>query len=183
VTTFANIIVHINGWPGSGKLTIAKMLAPMLGARLVDNHTLINPAEMLFSRRDPLYRSLRAAVRETVFDHISRADPAASFIFTDALSDDEYDSAQFEQYRALAERRRARLVPVVLECAEDENRRRLVTAGRAERHKLVDVSVLEGLRAQHRLLRADRALALDVTELTADAAATRLAGLIGESQS
>lgn len=180
MTTFANTIVHINGWPGSGKLTIAKMLAPKLGARLVDNHTLINPAEMLFSRRDPLYPSLRAAVRETVFDHIARADPAASFIFTDALSDDEYDSAQFEQYRALAERRRARLVPVVLDCAEDENRRRLVEAGRAERHKLVEVSVLDGLRAQHRLLRADQALVIDVTDLTADASAIRLARLIDE---
>ena len=180
MTTFAKTIVHINGWPGSGKLTIAKMLAQMLGATLVDNHTLINPAEMLFSRRDPLYRSLRAAVREAVFDHIARADAEASFIFTDALSDDEYDSAQFEQYRALAKRRGARLVPVVLDCSEDENRRRLVEAGRAERHKLVDVSVLDGLRAQHRLLRADQALVIDVTDLTADASAIRLARLIDE---
>jgi broad-specificity NMP kinase len=54
-----NTIVHINGCPGTGKLTIARLLAPMIGAKLVDNHTLINPAEMLFARRDPLYRSLR----------------------------------------------------------------------------------------------------------------------------
>jgi len=183
LTAFANVIVHINGWPGSGKLTIAKLLAPMLGAKLVDNHTLMNPAEMLFSRGDPLYRSLRAAVRETVFDHIVRAEPAASYVFTDALSDDEFDTAQFEHYRVLAERRQARLVPVVLDCSEDENRRRLEAAGRAERHKLVDVSVLDGLRAKHRLLRFERALALDVTDLTVDAAATRLARLIGESLS
>ena len=87
-----NTIVHINGWPGTGKLTIARLLAGRTGAKLVDNHTLINPAEMLYSRQDPLYRSLRTEIRRVVFDHIARAGPEASFVFTDALSDDDFDA-------------------------------------------------------------------------------------------
>ena len=55
----AGRIIHINGWPGTGKLTVGRLLAERLGARLVDNHTLLNPAEALFSRSDPLHASLR----------------------------------------------------------------------------------------------------------------------------
>lgn len=173
----ANTIVHINGWPGTGKLTVARLLAPMLGAKLVDNHTLINPAEMLFGRRDPLYRSLRGEIRTLVFDHIARADSAASFIFTDALSDDEYDTRQFEAYRDLAVRRNARLVAVVLDCSEKENLRRLVLPARAERLKLVNPDILSGLRAKHLLLRPKGCalVGLDVTALSADDAAAEIA--------
>jgi shikimate kinase len=38
------MIVHLNGWPGVGKLTVGRKLAPMLNARLLDNHTLHNVA-------------------------------------------------------------------------------------------------------------------------------------------
>ena len=34
------MIVHINGWPGVGKLTVAREVARRLSARLLDNHTL-----------------------------------------------------------------------------------------------------------------------------------------------
>ena len=38
------MIIHINGFPGVGKLTIAKILAEKLGARLLDNHSIYNVA-------------------------------------------------------------------------------------------------------------------------------------------
>jgi hypothetical protein len=69
------LIVHISGWPGSGKLTIGRLLVKRLGARLVDNHTLINPAECLFERGDPLYWPLRKAVRSLVFDYAAQLPP------------------------------------------------------------------------------------------------------------
>jgi hypothetical protein len=50
-----SLILHINGWPGSGKLTIGRIVAGRLGARLLDNHTVLNPAEALFERDDPLH--------------------------------------------------------------------------------------------------------------------------------
>lgn len=172
-----NAIIHINGWPGSGKLTIARLLAARLEARLVDKHTLINPAEMLFTRRDPLYRSLRAEVRRAVFEHIVRADPKASFIFTDALSGDAFDSRSFSDFAELARQRNARLFAVVLDCTAEENERRLVSEERAERAKLTDPDVLRRLRAGHDLLRgkADHRVELDVTTLSATDAADRLA--------
>lgn len=171
------MIVHINGWPGSGKWTIAGVLARRLGARLVDNHVMLNPAEALFDRDDPLYWSLRKAIRAAILDHAARVDAATPLIFTDALADDATDLAIFEEYRELAARRSARLVSIVLECEQEENIRRLTRAGRAELHKLTQPEVLGELRAKYRLLRPGgvELVELDVTRLSADAAALAIA--------
>ncbi|QRY70062.1 AAA family ATPase [Ensifer sp. PDNC004] len=176
----SGLVVHINGWPGTGKLTIARQLAERLGARLADNHTLINPAEALFARGTPLYRSLRAAIRESVFEHVAKAPAEQSFVFTDALSDDAADSRAFEDYAALAQRRGARFVAVVIDCDLEENLKRLTRAGRAKQHKLTDPEVLLGLRRAHRLLRGngDLLIEIDVTALGADEAAEAIVSQI-----
>lgn len=171
-----NLIIHINGWPGVGKLTIARELAGLMNARLLDNHTIINPAEALFERRDPLNRSLRKALRTAIFDHAARMKPGA-LILTDAISDDAFDSAIFDEYRELAQKRDARLIAVVLDCAPEINAQRLVAAGRAEKRKLTDATVLASLRASHRLLRAQGVplIELDVGALSPGEAAAHLA--------
>lgn len=140
---------------GTGKLTIARHLADHLGARLADNHTLINPAEALFTRGTPLYWSLRATIRTAVLDHVRQADAGQSFLFTDALSDDAFDSRAFEDYVALASERSARFVAVVLDCSIEENLKRLTRAGRSKVHKLTDPQVLIDLRGRHALLKGN----------------------------
>lgn len=172
----ADAIIHINGWPGSGKLTIARELATLLDARLLDNHTIINPAEALFERRDPLNRSLRKALRTMIFEHVAQMKPGI-LLLTDAISDDAFDSALFEEYRALAARRGAALVSIVLECSPEQNAERLVAAGRAERRKLTNPAILASLRASHRLLRPAGVplVELDVSELSPAEAAAILA--------
>ncbi|OCP00282.1 MULTISPECIES: AAA family ATPase [unclassified Ensifer] len=177
-----SLVVHINGWPGTGKLTIARHLAERLGARLADNHTLINPAEALFARSDPLYRSLRSAVRASVFEHLAMASFKQSFVFTDALSDDVADTRAFEDCAELARERGARFVAVVVDCDVAENLKRLTRAGRSKLHKLTDPDVLLGLRGRHRLLRgsSDQLIEIDVTALGADAAAEAIAARIAD---
>lgn len=94
--------------------------------------------------------------------------------------DDAYDTRQFDAYRELADKRRARLVSVVLDCSEEENARRLVMSGRVERLKLTDVTTLRSLRAEHRLLR-DRTCELfeiDVTTLSPEDVAQKIAGMV-----
>jgi tRNA uridine 5-carbamoylmethylation protein Kti12 len=175
-----DLIVHINGWPGCGKLTIARILAKRLSAKLMDNHTLLNPAEILFERADPLHSSLRKEIRSSVLDHAARMQAGVSLIFTDALSDDASDQAFFDDYRALTARRGARLVAVVLECAEDENVRRLVTAGRSDMHKLTRPEVLASMRSRYRLLRPEGldCIDLDITALSAEDAASAIASAL-----
>ncbi len=174
---FENTMIHINGWPGSGKLTIGRKLAPLVGARMVDEHVMTAPADMLFSRREALNRSLRIDVRKAVFSHILRAPRQMSFIFSDSLADHPQDIATFESYRELAERRRARLVAVVIDCSEEENLRRLKLQANAERKRLTDPKRLKKLRSEHQLLRSQRVelIEVDVTRLSAEQAAEAIA--------
>ncbi|MBY4609954.1 AAA family ATPase [Rhizobium sp. 9T] len=177
----ASRIIHINGWPGTGKLTVGRLLAKRLGARLIDNHTLLNPAEALFARSNPLHASLREQIRRAVFDHAARADPAESFVFTDALSDDADDSAMFSWYLDLAAARGADLVAVLLDCAPEENARRLISAGRSEALKLTDAAKLQQLTANYKLLRglAEHTVVIDTTELSPELTAARILAHIG----
>ena len=173
-------VLHINGWPGTGKRTIGKIVAERIGGRLLDNHVMLNPAEALFERGDPLDASLRDAVREVTLDHAERLAPSVSIALTDALSDDAEDTASFERYRRLAQRRGSRLISVVLEIAWEENGRRLVSPGRSSALKLTRVEVLDAMRSRYRLLRPSgiEVIDLDVTELSAVAAAGQIVDLL-----
>ncbi len=174
---FENTMVHLNGWPGSGKVTIGRRLAKMIGGQMVDEHLMAAPADMLFTRRETLNRTLRIDIRKAVFSHILRAPRAMSFIFSDSLADHPQDIETFESYRELAERRRARLLAVVVECSEEENLRRLKLQGREERKKFTDPKRMHKLRTEHRLLRSERVemMEIDVTRLSAEQAAEAIA--------
>lgn len=128
-------------------------------------------------RGTPLYQSLRATIRTAVLDHVRRADSGQSFLFTDALSDDAFDSRAFEDYARLAADRGARFVAIVLDCAIGENLKRLMRAGRSKAHKLTDPQVFIDLRSRHALLRGkcDQLIEFDVTNLCADEAAGEIA--------
>src|SRR5678815_2320572 len=129
-----DVIVHINGWPGTGKLTIGRLLAHRLGGRLLDNHTLMNPALALFEREDPRCWPLRQDIKAVVLDYAARTPPDLALVFTDALADIESDAAVFDAYRKLASVRASKLVSVMLACDPEENARRLVAKGRGEQH-------------------------------------------------
>jgi hypothetical protein len=153
---------------------MGRLLARSLDLRLLDNHSLLNPAEIVFSRDDPLYWPLRTGVRKLVFDHLARQSKPLRLLLTDALGTGiPADEARMEDICDLARARSARLVTVVLQCAPEENARRLVSAGRRELHKLTDVSVLEMLRSRCALLRPQQGetIDLDVTRMTAETAA------------
>jgi hypothetical protein len=169
-------VLHINGWPGSGKRTIGAIVAAQIGGRLLDNHAMLNPAEALFERQDPLHASLYNAVRVVTLDHAAWLAPGVSIVLTDPLSDDEADTNRFDDFRRLAARRSAQLMAVVLGIAPEENIRRLLTPGRSEHRKLMRPEVLRQMRERYRLLRPAEVevLDLDITHLTADEAAAQI---------
>ena len=175
--TDAAPILHINGWSGCGKLTIARALAELIGARLLDNHTLLNPGLALFDRGTSDNRALRQAVRDLVFSAAIRLPAATPLVLTDAFSDDPYETALFEDVIALAHARHAPLLRVNLVLSEEENIRRLTRPERAANHKLTDPAILRQHRAEHVLLgHGDPEVhVIDVTTLSADEAAQTIA--------
>ena len=91
-----NCVVHLNGWRGSGKRTIGAILAAASGARLLDVHVMLNPAEALFERDDPLHAAPYEAVRSLVLDCAAKLAHGTSLILTDPLADNRAGIALFE---------------------------------------------------------------------------------------
>jgi predicted kinase len=162
------MMVMINGFPGVGKLTIARLLAAKLDARLLDNHTIFNPANALFRRDNPLWSSLRHALTSAVHDHLARDTSAKPIIMTGSFGDSPADQTAYASVIGVAQKRNCPFVAITLTAHIDENARRLSTPERAERHKLVDEAALRDLYSRATLLQPIGVphVALDVTSLT-----------------
>ncbi|KXH60192.1 hypothetical protein CSAL01_13013 [Colletotrichum salicis] len=162
-------MIHINGYPGTGKLTIARALEQKLapGARLIHNHLLINPADAVLRRTEPGYQDLRKAIRGTVFAALAGSPSTCDsvYIFTDFQSSDAVGSATCAEYLEAARARGCVLVSVVLACDEGVNLERLVSAERRAHCKIVDPELLMSFRAGsmiHRFAASDSVVVLDV---------------------
>ena len=140
-----NIIVLLLGYAGSGKLTIARALAPSIGALVVDNHWINNPIFGLLGTDgstplDPGVWSQVDKVRGAVMETIAAfSPPGMSFVFTYCgFEEDPGDRRSYDLMRSVAEKRGALFVPVRLLCSEDELVRRIVMPERRERLKSTD---------------------------------------------
>lgn len=61
--------VWINGFPGSGKLTVATAVATLHNTAIVlDNHKLIDPVEAKYPRTHPFYQLERQLYRQAMLD-------------------------------------------------------------------------------------------------------------------
>ncbi|MBX5038956.1 AAA family ATPase [Rhizobium lentis] len=175
--------VLLIGFPGVGKLTIAKELSPLLAAKVIDNHWFNNPILRLLDDdgTTPLPSGVweytgrvRQAVLDAIVDH---APPTANFIFTHAgLEGDERSTRTFQQIAGAARQCEALLVPVRLLCDEEELARRIITPARRERLKSIDAHAsrensrrAQVLNPQHRFT-----LNLDVTSKTPEASAAAI---------
>jgi predicted kinase len=175
------------GFPGVGKLTIARILARMTGAVVVDNHWINDPILKLVTNEssvavpDAVWPQI-AKVREAVLETITTlGSQGASYIFTYAGSDeDPADRAAFEDYHTVARRRGARFIAVRLLCGEQELVRRIQSVERRGR-KLTDPGeAIENVRAFTPLNpRTSETLSLDVTNLSAEGAASAIATHFG----
>ncbi len=174
-------IICLVGFPGVGKLTIARELARRVEATIVDNHWINDPVLRLLPKSEaavpeavwPQVAKVRGAVLETI---ATLAPRESNFIFTYAGSnEDDADRKAFEEYRNVATRRGARFVAVRLLCSEDELMRRIQDPERRGR-KLTDPNeAIENVRHFSPLDPGiPGSLTLDVTHLSAEAAAARI---------
>lgn len=177
-------LVHLIGFAGSGKLSIAKYLAPQLSALLVDNHHVNNVILGLIEPDGvtPLaagvwdnIRQVRAAVLDTVLHH---AKPGRSFVFTNELFEGDPRAEQACQHLAsIAQARGALYRPVCLEISAQELALRVMTPGRAAQFKEMDTQAALLKASTRRVYRPldHKVLDLAVTHLTAEQAADQIA--------
>jgi hypothetical protein len=170
-----NTIVYFIGYAGTGKYTIARELARLTGAVLVDNHLINNPVFSVVgaSGNRPLPAGVWQkieGIRRIVLDTIGElAPPEASFIFTNELYEGKpMDRRWYEDVTILATRRQTRLVPVILRCDPEEVCRRVTSPERALRFKDRSADRTRENMRTYQLLRIDHpnCLELEITTLS-----------------
>lgn len=178
-----SLFVLLMGFPGVGKLTIARELSPLLAAKVIDNHWFNNPILRLLDDdgTTPLPSGIweyTGRVRQAVLDAIvAYGPPSANFIFTHAgIEGDERSNRTFQQIAGAAQQCEALLVPVRLLCDEDELARRVTTPARRERLKSIDVQASREKSRRAQVLDPQQpfTLNLDVTSKTAKASAAAI---------
>ncbi|KAH8883527.1 hypothetical protein GQ53DRAFT_429979 [Thozetella sp. PMI_491] len=173
--------IYINGFPGVGKLTIAKELESLIpDSKIYHNHLIIDPIAPLISRNSPDYVSIRTGLRRHILDIISTAEETkhTTWIFTDCRTADSVGAEAAGDYKTASHQRGVPFISVVLICDVEENAQRM--AGRVRgvetSTKLADLDVLRTIRKEMQLYTFGEPdeLQLDVTQLTAAEAARHI---------
>jgi DUF438 domain-containing protein len=182
-SSVTNLFIYLVGFAGTGKLTIAHAFAPLIDAKVIDNHWINNPIFGLIDPdgMTPLPDAVwvqAAKVREAVLETIATlARPEANFVFThEGVEGDPVDRAIFESIRSTAARRGACFVPVRLLCEEGELVRRIQSPERAGMFKCIDPADAINKSRHHTVLdpMLPATLTLDVTTLSPEESAAAI---------
>ena len=177
-----NTLIYLIGYPGVGKLTVAKAVCAKTGARLMDNHLVNNVAFTLIGADGvtpiaaPIWDEIRH-IREAALRIVARHAPRhLSYVLTNVLLDEPGDRRQFAQVRKTAADRRAMFVPVLLTCEEEENLSRIVAPERRKGLKEIDVAAARERRRSEPILAFEHPnrLDLDTTSLPPELAAAQI---------
>ncbi|KAF6804264.1 hypothetical protein CSOJ01_10295 [Colletotrichum sojae] len=174
--------IYINGYPGIGKLTIAKELQSRLQhSKIYHNHLMIDPIAPIVDRTSPNYQAIRTSLRRHLLDVIATVEEArpTSWIFTDSRSTSADGKAAAEDYKNAAAKRGVPFIPIILHCDLEENLQRIVHEERCsgQHIKLRDADVLRSIRTEEEIYHfgVEQELDLDITTIeSAEAAETIL---------
>ncbi len=178
------MIVHLLGFPGVGKSTIARALATQAksaGVKLVvvDNHQTSNvvlgvvQADGVHAVPPGVWARV-AEIREIQYRAIEELSPPEwSFAFTNVLVEsDPMSSIVIARLTDLALARSTNYVPVMLNCNPLELRRRVPSPDRVGRHKWIDPDAVAAFASSERLVRpSSPTIDVDVTDLSIDESA------------
>ena|SRR5689334_5488099 len=181
------MIIFINGWPGVGKLTVARQLVAAMDGRLLDAHTIYNVAFYLTEFRSPAFYETVRGVRDIAFDRVADLPAAVPVVMTNAFATgSDWAQENWNAVRALADRQGAKLFFVELDCSAAENQRRIQFEDRGLLGKPRDPSLIVEKRQLRSLLRpadADHLLCLDNTSLSPQACADEIVAWVGSCHS
>lgn len=190
-TSIPPCVVFINGFPGIGKLTVARTLQAQITSNpttLIHNHLLIDPVEAIAPGRTPFHYKLRREFRELAFSALKdEADEATVLIMTSCTASNDADAEVFAEHVDIAQVRKIPFVCINLLCDVSKQLARLQSQERRSglTCKLTDPTVLERMMRDHGLLnpkdfpgvaeKSDiRFLELDMTHRSASEAANEM---------
>ncbi|KAL6904486.1 hypothetical protein GGI43DRAFT_397314 [Trichoderma evansii] len=151
-------VVVLNGFPGTGKLTIATKMKgcfPEDTVRLVDNHLLIDPAQAIYPGRGAAHCELRQKIREVAFDAVRKiAEEGKMILMTVCLADNDADTRTFEEHISIVRNTSIPIYWFTLRCDRDVLEKRVTSKERREgsKSKLTDVNILRQLMEDLELL-------------------------------
>jgi cytidylate kinase len=148
------MLIHINGMPGVGKLTVARMLAEKFGMHLLDNHSLINAAYAAgFAHGSDGYLRTLGEISKVIYGELAANKDIRHVVMTGCLAY-EYgpDPERFAKIEKLAADRQESFVPIHLSCSQDENRRRIVSPDRKSKQKLMNADMVETLHRKYTMI-------------------------------
>ena len=124
-STYSPCVLFLNGFPGVGKLTIARHLRRILSeSLLVDNHLLIDPAEAIEPNRTPAHYTLRRAIRQAAFEGLKAVERKSTiFIMTSCTE-------VFSEFVDIARVRGIPFVSIIIDCESIANMARLTSPER-----------------------------------------------------
>ncbi len=166
-------IIHINGYPGTGKLTIAKALRDSDGVRILDNHSIYNVAFALLDFGTNEFKRTVEAVEKVALSAITHVPEHIAVVVTNALfSDSEWGLQRWEAVAKIGLLCCRPVGAVILKCDLVANLERVQAGDRAAHGKLTDGEELIELRNRPLIESGtDALLHLDVSDMTpADAA-------------
>lgn len=172
------MIIVLNGYPGVGKLAIGRELAAQLSGRLLDIHTVYNLAFALTEFRSPAFVETVEAVEAIAHKLILRLPAEVPVILTTVIAGtDAWGDAEWQRIEDLGKARPPFLV-VHVNCALEENIRRIQSAERGKRRKPRDPEMARRNQLQGKTLAgagAPHLLRLDTTAMSAVEAARAIA--------
>jgi len=134
-------LIYIHGAPAVGKLTVAKHLVELTGARLFDNHVAIDLARSVLDFEHDGFWELVTRARLLVLETTVQQN-VPLVIMTSCYSDTE-DRETLEAYEGTLRRFNAKILPVFLHCSKKEMRCRVGNPDRKERRKISTEAELE----------------------------------------
>lgn len=137
-------IIYLIGAPAVGKYTVARAIAHINGAAVVDNQLINLPIFSLLTEwpdaevTKGMWREIEY-VRDAVFRMIEEVVPrSVSYVLTNALEDDSEALLLFERIKSMAASRGSLFLPVLLTCDVHEQLRRIPGPERTQRMKMDD---------------------------------------------
>ncbi|CZT49267.1 uncharacterized protein RSE6_10083 [Rhynchosporium secalis] len=148
-------IIFLNGYPGVGKLTIAKALAshvPTRSCRLINRHVLLEAVQAIEPTQSPYHDLLRDQVRDVLFNALKNIpDQNLVIITTACLGATAPEVEQFLHYVDIARERKVPMFTFNISCNESVNIQRLCSVTERKTQS-VDRETLKRMRGQSRLM-------------------------------